>query len=102
MFTIPNVMLIYGLADPEDGVIALFFSHGWIVWMGNLSASAFLIHQMVIRYTGVLSALIGYKGNLLYSLIVKLIFPFGITIISSIVWDRLRLSLKTCYEGKSI
>ena len=83
IFTLPNVALIYNLAR-RDGIIAKVLSVDVIVGIGNISAYAFLIHQIVIRCINILFSKIEVE-----QIGLKIMIPFVLTMVSCLIWKRI-------------
>lgn len=89
-WTLSSCALIYLFAKHE-GKLSQFLTSRPLVFLGNLSANAFLIHQMVYRYVGVIerrvfgSSVSGY---------IELFVCFLITMVSSYLWDKIYLLVK--------
>lgn len=49
LYTLGACMLVYCFAY-GSGVLTTFLTNKLLIWLGNLSAYAFLIHELVIRY----------------------------------------------------
>lgn len=78
LFTPSSIVFIYCLAN-NRGIISKLLSNRLVLWIGNISAYTFLIHQMVIRYFDEIL----YKFNLSCGLLIRVLVTFGITVLCS-------------------
>ncbi len=85
LFTPSSVMLIYIFAM-EEGVISKLLANKPLVWLGDLTAYAFLIHPIAIRFVTVVF-------HRFYSIILNpwiiVFWGFVVTVISTIIWLRM-------------
>lgn len=88
IFLIPNAMLIYMLALHEDNILTKVLSTKLLIWIGNLSGSAFLIHQLVLRYCNIATGFLKLNGTV-WMIFNKIIIPFLITIAACVIWEKL-------------
>ena len=87
LFTLLNGFLIYLLAA-DCGIICRILSAKGILFIGGISSTAFLIHQMIIRYTNVLWDHMSVSNSLL-KLICSIFIPFVLTIAACMIWNRI-------------
>ena len=71
-------------------VLRKLLSVKWLLQIGNLSAYAYLIHELVIRYINfILSRLMGIQSNIYIAFVVGLI-AFVITMIMATGWKKIK------------
>ncbi len=94
VYTVSNGLLIYCISRVyKKSFIARIFSFNGLVWLGNISAYAFLIHQMVIRYITFVNNVCLFK-NPLVVFSIKVILPFIITLLLCFAWKKISKILK--------
>lgn len=97
-WTLSSCALIYLFAK-HDGKISQFLTSRPLVFVGNLSANAFLIHQIVYRYVGVIERRVFDSNGSGY---IELFVCFLITMVSSYLWDKIYLLVKRKTGPKSL
>ena len=84
MYTLTSCALIYTFAL-NRGVISHILTNKALIYIGNISANTFLIHQMVYRYLDTIeNHLIGATNKY-----INLFVCFILTIVCSIIWEKL-------------
>ena len=90
LFTVSSVALVYLFAI-NKGVLSKVLTCKPIIYLGNISAYTFLIHQIVIRYIDLFAShFYGIEMNKYF----KFICAFAITIICSEVYKFIENSVK--------
>ncbi len=87
--TLSNGLMIYfiSLVDKGEHIVTRLLSFKAMVWLGNLSAYAFLIHQMVIRYNRFMNfACLFEEAYVVF--FIRVILPFGVTLLLCIIYMR--------------
>ena len=95
IFTLPNCFFIFLIAC-ELTWIKRILSLGLLVFIGDISAYAFLVHQIVIRCVRTIVGFIDLPGKVTY--IVEILVSLMITIILSYVWIILTTKSKKLKE----
>jgi peptidoglycan/LPS O-acetylase OafA/YrhL len=97
--TLSNGVMIYciSLVDKGAHLVTSFFSFKALVWLGNLSAFAFIIHQMVIRYIKFLNFASLFE-NPFFDIFIKVFLPFFITVFLCFVYRK--ISKETQLDSK--
>lgn len=95
IFSLPNAILIYCIATAQKGWLNKILIKKELTWLGDMSAYAFLIHQMVIRYINVVLGKIPALLDERFMLILKVLLSFCITIITCIFWNRLMVYIRS-------
>lgn len=98
LFTLLNGVLIYQLGT-DKGIICRLVSNKVFVFIGGISSSTFLIHQMIIRYVGVFNRFTE-TDNILLSVICKVVIPFLLTIMAYMIWNRIYQLIKFKAQAK--
>ena len=95
MWTLPSCAFIY-LFALNKGKLSRILTNKTLLFIGNLSANAFLIHHIVYRY------LTTFEYKLFGSVFpwVNLFACFLITLISSWAWDRIMNLYFSAYRSK--
>ena len=95
MWTLPSCAFIY-LFALNKGKLSRILTNKTLLFIGNLSANAFLIHHIVYRY------LTTFEYKLFGSVLpwVNLFACFLITLISSWAWDRIMNLYFSAYRSK--
>ena len=84
LFTPISVILIWIFAVNTD-IISNRTASKPLIYIGNISASLFLIHQLVIRYIDVISSRI-FHVNI--NLDIKIVLAFVLSVICAEIWNR--------------
>ncbi len=91
MLYTPTSVCIILLFALNKGIISNVLNHKSVIYIGNISAYAFLIHQVVIRYIDTFSSkIIGHSLNHY----ILLILSFIITIICAEIYKRIEYKIK--------
>jgi len=85
IFTLVNALMIYVIAI-NKGVLSSVLNNSLFVTIGNLSANAFLIHQLVLRYVGFAVKYLPIDN--LLQIIIMIVLSFAVTIGLSWLWQR--------------
>ena len=98
LFTLLNGVMIYLLAM-DNGVLSRVLSTKGIVFIGEISSTAFLIHQMIIRY---LNTFIKYIDTdaLLVSKVLIVCAPLLLTVVVCEIWNKLYQKIKLIIQTK--
>lgn len=86
LFTLLNGVLIYLLAT-DHGLICRLLSNKGIVFVGGISSTAFLIHQIVIRYANVLIKHISISSVIIET-VIKVVVPLLLTFVTCVIWRK--------------
>lgn len=87
IFTISSCMIIWLFAKSERGNISKYMVNRALLYIGNISSSAFLIHTVIFRYIDAICNMVfGAEFRLLYGKWLKLSLGFILTIIATQVW----------------
>ena len=87
IFTVPNSIFIWSIAL-ENNILNKILTSSPLVFVGNLSADAFLIHQIVIRVIRKgLEVFVGV-GNYLIFYIFLVVISLVLSLFVSIIWTK--------------
>lgn len=95
LWTITSCALVYVFAL-NQGYISKLLTNKVVLFIGNFSANAFLIHQMVYRYLNTLeNKLFGDTYNY-----INIFVCFILTMISAYVWEKIMVAIKNKSKSK--
>lgn len=83
LFTVSSCVIVY-LFALNKGKVSTLLTNRILLFIGNISASAFLIHQMIYRYLSYFEKIFHIEINIYFSFVLC----FVITVICAILWDQ--------------
>ncbi|MBQ1628181.1 MAG: acyltransferase [Treponema sp.] len=95
LFIPGSVFFVFSFAQNKGLISKLITTSPQLIWLGNISAYAFLIHQLVIRYTEFLYTKLTATTMNMY---IKIIFTFTVTICCCMAYRKIESYIKSRIE----